>query len=319
MLSHDRCTPRLFQPTVHDNVPICDEHYRLILSCVNLDGARPGQFLHIGPATTNLHEDVHHASGPGHGSTYAPFLRRAFSIAALRQETQDVCQADVIYRVVGAATEWMASLRRDDQVSAIGPLGNAFPISTEKRHAWLVGGGVGLPPLLWLAEALRAAQRSSVAFLGARSENLLALTLVDAQDIDSSAATPSLSSTEFSAFDTPVVISTDDGSLGFRGHVGQALAAFHDASSVSDADIVVYVCGPERMMEHVARYCLDRAIECYLCMERAMACGTGTCQSCVAAVHDDLAIDRWRYALCCSEGPVFEASRVIWSHSNVSE
>ena len=107
-------------------------------------------------------------------------------------------------------------------------------------------------------------------------------------------------------------ISTDDGSLGFHGHIGAALAAYADANPGPTDEIVVYTCGPEIMMRGVADLCDARGIECYACMERSMACGTGLCQSCVVSVHDETAPDGWRYQLCCTDGPIFETTQIKW-------
>jgi dihydroorotate dehydrogenase electron transfer subunit len=109
-----------------------------------------------------------------------------------------------------------------------------------------------------------------------------------------------------------VVLSTDDGSLGFRGYVGSAMAAYHQANPVAADALVVYTCGPEPMMRFVAEYCVARQIECYVCVERNMACGTGMCQSCVVPVRDTCDRDGWSYRLCCTDGPIFEARDILW-------
>jgi dihydroorotate dehydrogenase electron transfer subunit len=238
-------------------------------------------------------------------------LRRAFSIAGLRRNANHT-EVDVIYRVVGVATRRMEALRPGDRVSILGPLGNAFPIHPNKSQAWLISGGVGLPPMLWLAQRLHANGKQAVAFYGSQTADLLALTLEPGAQLDCDARRATLSAVEFSKIETPVVISTDDGSLGFHGRIGAATAAYHTANPAGPEDLVVYTCGPELMMRFVAEYCLERGIECHVCMEREMACGTGLCQSCVVAVRSESNRDDWRYDLCCRDGPVFEASRVIW-------
>lgn len=278
-----------------------------------MEDARPGQFVHLGPMTTPVDCAAAASGGVLTFDATAPFLRRAFSIAGLRRTGEDACEVDVIYRVVGVATRWLSSLRVGDGVSVLGPAGNAFPIRRTKAEAWLVAGGVGLPPMLWLAEALRSADRRSVAFVGARSAELLAVTIDDGATVSSDASRAVPAAGEFAVWDVPVVISTDDGTMGYRGHAAGAMSAFFERSQPRVDDLVVYACGPEVMMRAVARFCLARSIECHVCMERSMACGAGTCQSCVVAVHDDDAVDGWRYALCCTQGPVFDASRVIWS------
>ncbi len=270
--------------------------------------------MHLGPTTPpsdGYRTWAVDAGETGLTNARTPFLRRAFSIADLADAAGGV-NLDVIYRVVGAATRWMESLAPGDSLSCMGPLGNAFQIHAHKPVAWLVAGGVGLPPMLWLAQALHRAGKHVVAFCGAYSAELLALTLdpTEPPSRDGRQATPS--ALEFSRHEVPVVISSDDGSIGFAGRIGEALCAFASANPISPHDVVVYTCGPEGMMRYVADYCLNLRIECYVCMERAMACGSGMCQSCVVPVHDEDYPEGWRYQLCCTDGPIFDARRIIW-------
>lgn len=302
---------------------ICREHYRLALAITAFRRCAPGQFVHLSPAQTA--EPTYRVWKASDGyvaphetdRTEVPLLRRAFSIAGLRRSGKTV-EIDVMYRVVGTATRWMQSLRAGATVSCMGPLGNAFTVSDSKPIAWLVAGGVGLPPMLWLAEALRSAGKQTVAFCGARSADLLPLALDrdNPPAADASRAVPSAA--EFAAVDTAVVISTDDGTAGFHGHVGAAFAAYARANPTPVDDVVVYTCGPERMMRAVAEYALAHGVECHVCMERNMACGTGMCQSCVVPVHDEAAPDGWRYSLCCTDGPIFDARRIIWEPIGVA-
>jgi len=299
------------------NQQLCREHYRLTLGLDMFPGATPGQFVHLSPepdspsAYRTCDSSRRAPRDDRTAKRSAPMLRRAFSIAGLRDVSEGI-NLDVIYRVVGAATGWMQSLSVTDRLSLLGPLGNRFPIHNRKQVAWLVAGGVGLPPMLWLVEALRNAGKRAVAFCGAQTGDLLALTLEPSVRPADDARCATLCCPEFAQNDAPVVISTDDGSLGFRGHIGAALAIYHKANPVPSDELVVYTCGPEPLMQFVAEYCVERDIECYACMERAMACGTGLCQSCVVPVRDDTDPDGWRYRLCCTEGPVFNAAEIIW-------
>lgn len=280
------------------------------------EDARPGQFVHLCPATMTgesyrIEDDPWSAS---HESWWndlqSPLLRRAFSVAELVRHAGGV-DVDVMYRVVGTATRWLASLQPGAAISVMGPLGHPFPISADKKNAWLIAGGVGLPPLLWLAKALQAAKRKTVAFCGAQSRDLLALDLAG-ESPATDARKAVLGPREFAEVATPVVISTDDGSLGFRGHIGAALTAYAEANPTPGDSVVAYTCGPERMMRFVAEFCAARDIECFVCLERNMACGTGMCQSCIVPVRDTRDAAGWRYQLCCTEGPVFEARTVLW-------
>ncbi len=300
--------------TVVANRGVCTEHFRLTFRLPSFPLASPGQFVHLGP-TTGLADDSAISTGrqhtqQSHASLALPLLRRAFSIARLERTPEGV-SVDVLYRVVGTGTQWLASLEVGGSLSVLGPMGNSFPKPASGSTAWLVAGGVGLPPMLWLAESLGASGHDAVAFCGARSRDLLALTL-DANNppaIDATRATPS--SQEFGS--SGVVIATDDGSVGFHGHVGAAVQAYHEAHPSASPKPTVYTCGPERMIEFVAEFCAEQGFVCHVCMERSMACGTGLCQSCVVAVRDETDSQGWRYRLCCADGPVFDASTIVWN------
>lgn len=292
------------------NRRLCRDHYRLTLRVPMLPPAKAGQFVHLGPE-----RGLDDTSEAGHGRWTSelnlPMLRRAFSMAGLRRTAASV-EVDVIYRVVGTATRWMESLRVGDPVSLLGPMGNSFPISDRKPVAWLVAGGVGLPPMFWLAAALHETTKSVIAFYGAQTHDLLALTLDPAAQPDRSAKIATPSAKEFTECGARTVISTDDGSLGFRGYVGSAMTAYHQANPLDPDELVVYTCGPEPMMRFVAEHCVARRIECYVCVERNMACGTGMCQSCVVPIRDPNDSAGWSYRLCCIDGPIFEARDILW-------
>lgn len=196
----------------------------------------------------------------------------------------------------------MSRLREGDLVDGIGPLGHGFDAPPENAVAWLVAGGVGLPPLLWFAQQLSGNRRRAVFFLGARSSDFIALDIAPSGDTITARELPAV----------PVVLATDDGSIGLQGTVVDALEAHARSHEPNSGDVVVYTCGPEVMMRSVAEFCDSRGLRCQACMERAMACGIGTCQSCVVPVADASDTDGWRYALCCTEGPVFDAKEVLW-------
>ena len=272
------------------NEPVCPGHFCLTLRAPDFPWARPGQFVHLGPHNQTA------APGPG-----APFLRRAFSIAGLRR-TGEGCELDLIYRVVGAGTRWLAGLQRGDHVDLIGPLGNAFPTPGADTTAWLVAGGVGLPPVWWFAQELAGSGRSAVLFVGARHQDQIPLSVHQTGSTVRADKLP----------DTDLVLATDDGSAGFHGTVAQALAERVGGTEADLGRITVFTCGPEAMLRAVAELCAARSMTCHVCLERSMACGIGTCQSCVVRVRDPADPDGWRYVPCCTDGPVFDASEVIW-------
>jgi dihydroorotate dehydrogenase electron transfer subunit len=297
----------VFLARVVANELICREHYRLTLALAAFPEARPGQFVHIRCTEPN---DL--------GWTGGAFIRRPFSIGGLRRKGEQV-EIDVLHRAIGIGTQWLARLQPGDPINILGPLGQPFRLpEADKPITLLVGGGIGLPPLIWLAEAMQAAGVPSIAFCGARTADLLPLTLSSSggqspPDAPASGAlTASLFCREFTCFDVPAIVATDDGSLGARGMVPDVLAAWLDANRAEARRAVVYTCGPDRMMRAVAEVCRKHDLPCQVCLERMMACGMGTCQSCVVRIRDEAAAAGWRYRLCCTDGPVFDALDVIW-------
>lgn len=304
---------------VVDNVRLCDEHYRLTLSTPDQLEARPGQFIQLrckrlAPVATS--DDAQTPECAGRAGDEDPrwargpvLLPRPFSLAGLTHSKHG-SEITLIYRTIGPGTGWMAGLRPGDCVQALGPLGNCFTLPPAGHRAYVVGGGVGLPPMIWLAQALREAGCEVVAFVGARHRGLMALTITG--DVGTTPDEPSDCTDEFARFGTRTVLTTDDGSLGVRGLVSDALAAYHAAHPAKPDDVAVYSCGPEPMMRAVARWCADQTIACQVCMERMMACGIGTCQSCVVAMRDEARPEGFVYKLCCTDGPVFDARDVMW-------
>lgn len=298
-----------FIARVAANRRLCDEHYLLTLHLEAFGPSKAGQFIQlqcrrptvrIGAKTVDWPEEgIAKFTQPELIGT-EPMLRRPFSLAG-RRDTDEGVQLDLIYRTVGAGTGWLAGVKADQELSILGPLGNAFPISHEKPQAVLVGGGVGIPPMLYLAEALGAAGKDTVAFCGSRSARLLPLTVAG----DNGGVA------EFAAFGAAAGIATDDGSLGRKGFVTELLAQWISGQCDAPTGLVVYACGPEPMMKEAGEICISRGIECYLCLERYMACGMGTCQSCVVKIRDD-SNGGWSYKLCCTDGPVFDAREVLW-------
>jgi dihydroorotate dehydrogenase electron transfer subunit len=241
-------------------------------------------------------------------------LRRPFSLAG-RSDTAGGVELEIIHRVVGIGTAWLSALKRGERVHLIGPLGNRFQLPLVNHAAILVGGGVGIPPMLYLAQTL--AGRRAVAFSGALSRDLLPLTIrTDAKPPSGEGGEPSLIIEEFARHGIPSVITTDDGSFGFRGFVTQALEQYLDSNRGDP--FTIYTCGPEPMMKRVAEIAAARGIECQIAVERAMACGMGTCQSCCIRVkkpdptQPPLVGKDWCYRLACTDGPVFRGRDLLW-------
>lgn len=288
----------VFVARVLANDPLCREHWRCVLELNDFPNAAAGQFVQI------LCRDP-----DGNNGTSGAFLRRPFSIGGLRRNGQH-CEIDILHRVVGTGTRWLSQLEPGHTVSILGPLGQPFPVLKDHPAALLVGGGIGLPPLIWLAEGLRDAGKRTVAFCGARSDDLLPLTRRLEVEITDDQPVPAFA--EFAEYGIPTVVATDDGSLGLKGTIALAFTRYLDRHPDDAGSTVVYTCGPTAMIRAVADVCEERAIPCQVCLERMMACGMGTCQSCVVRIRDQQADDRWAYRLCCTDGPVFDSREVIW-------
>jgi dihydroorotate dehydrogenase electron transfer subunit len=332
-----------FIAVVRANIPLCREHFRLVLELENFPPTLPGQFVQLscrdlrliteGERELDWVDDVRPHAGGYELSQPVATLRRPFSLAG-RRDRGSKTEIDIIHRVVGIGTDFLSHLKEGDEVGVLGPLGNKFTLPQENQEAILVGGGVGIPPMLYLAEKL--AGRKATAFAGALTRDLLPLTIVDAEGRGPDDIRPLSDIAQFVTHGVRSVSTTDDGSYGFRGYVTQALEAYLEGSgfriqgSVANSgpsslnpeprtlNPVIYTCGPEPMMKRVGEIALGRGIECQIAVERAMACGMGTCQSCCIKVkkpdptQPPLAGKDWCYRLACTDGPVFLASQLLW-------
>ncbi len=229
--------------------------------------ASPGQIVHVrcGDAQT---------------------LRRPISICEIDGDTVRLC-----YEVRGKGTAFMSSLRPGMSVDLLGPKGNGFRIPQGGRIL-LLGGGIGIYPLL---SAGKAAQRSGgqvKALLGFRTASLIHLT------------------DDFQSNGISVEVSTDDGSFGRAGRVTELL---QDELANKKWDTVL-VCGPRPMMAVAAALAETFQVHCQVSMEERMGCGVGACLSCVCKTlfyENDETTER--YKRVCVDGPVFDAKEIIWS------
>ncbi|HWB55103.1 MAG TPA: dihydroorotate dehydrogenase electron transfer subunit [Tepidisphaeraceae bacterium] len=306
-----------FSAKVTANIPLCREHFKLLLYLPEFPQSHPGQFVQLAcddpielPAERNWTDaELPRVAGTEIVQREA-FLRRPFSLAG-RRDLDNGVELSIIHRIVGVGTGWMSRLRVGQNLSLIGPLGNYFRPPAKNQTALLVGGGVGIPPMLYWADQLRG--KRAIAFCGALSRDLIPLTIVG----QSAGSEPAMIIREFADYGIPSVITTDDGSIGIRGFVTQALESYLDSLGDS-VSAVIYTCGPEPMMRRVADIALARNIECQVAVERAMACGMGTCQSCVIRVRKPdparppLPGSDWCYRLACTDGTIFRASELLW-------
>jgi dihydroorotate dehydrogenase electron transfer subunit len=221
--------------------------------------ALPGQFVHVRI-----------------GRTFDPLLRRPMSIAAANHSEGTI---SLIYRIVGRGTAELARLQPGEELDVMGPLGTGFDLNAQQPL--LVGGGMGLAPLLFLAQELCPRPVSVV--MGGRT------------------ATELYWQHLFAAICQNIHITTDDGTLGRQG---VTLDLLPDLLKDKLFD-KIYTCGPYPMMTGVARLARSRGIVCQISLEDYMACGMGACLSCTCA-----ATDGTRRKIC-TDGPVFDAEEVL--------
>lgn len=260
---------------------VAPHHFRFRLESSEIaQGAHAGQFVHVLPAPSAFEWG------------FDPLLRRAFSILSTdRQST-----FDVLFRALGKGTGALSRRRVGETIDLLGPLGIPFDLSAfhvkQSRRAILVGGGVGVPPMIFLAQTLRETGIEAQAIIGARG----------ASDV--------IGPSDFAAMNVPAHITTEDGSVGTRGRVTDVLGPILEKQS---ENLTVFTCGPLPMLRAVAAICEPLAVPCQVSMEENMPCGIGVCNGCVVKVKSDDKSPYAHYRRMCVEGPVCEAREVDWS------
>ena len=224
--------------------------------------ARPGQFLSL------------------YTGNSSKLLPRPISICEIDKETSRI---RLVYRVTGknTGTEAFSKMQPEDKIEALGPLGNGF--SETGKKPMVIGGGIGIPPMLGLAKSLKESGSDVTAVLGYRSELFL-------QD-------------EF-ASSSSVYNATEDGNSGTKGTVIDAIK-----ENNLDADII-FACGPKPMLRAIKELAAQKKIPCYISLEERMACGIGACLACVCQTKNVDGHSNVHNARVCKDGPVFKAEEV---------
>lgn len=208
-------------------------------------------------------------------------LPRPISICEIEKENRVL---RVVYRVTGekTGTELFSRMKEGDTLPIIAPLGNGFPLDrAEGKTAFLIGGGIGVPPILELAKQLHckkqivAGYRDSQTFLRREFEQ-----------------------------NGELYISTEDGSVGTKGNV---LDAIRENNLTAD---IIYACGPTPMLRAIKKYAEEEEIECYISLEERMACGIGACLACVCRTKEKDSHSNVNNKRICKDGPVFLSTEV---------
>ncbi len=229
----------------------------------DLSGAAlPGQFIMVYPKS---------------GSTLLP---RPISICEVDKKGHSL---RIVYRVAGAGTTEFSAYQRGDTVDVLGVLGNGYPMKeAEGKRVMLIGGGIGIPPLVELAKNLENSRKMIV--LGYRDSSLFLK-----EDLEPYG---------------DVYIATEDGSIGVKGNVLDAIR-----ENRLEADLI-FSCGPMPMLRGIKKYARDKQIPAWISLEERMACGVGACLGCVCKTTHKDAHSHVNNARICTEGPVFLAEDV---------
>jgi len=227
--------------------------------------SRPGQFVMV-------------RTGEG----MDPLLRRPFSI----HQVAEGGVVQILFKVIGKGTQALANLQAGYCLDILGPLGRGFAYNTQHRH-YLVGGGIGIAPLLFLArQMLKKNEPSAIkVLLGARTGEELSALVVD-----------------FASIGLDVESATEDGSLGKQGLVTDLMTPVKNGNPA-----MVYACGPYPMLRAVVGASREKNWACQVSLETIMACGLGSCLGCAV-----LRADMNGYVHACKDGPVFDADDVAW-------
>lgn len=240
-----------------------DSIYLLALEAPRIvQEAQCGQFLHIACGDGNL-------------------LRRPISICTWQEDF-----IRIVFQIKGKGTQWLAERKVGDTLDVLGPLGHGFDLSALGTRPILVGGGIGVPPML--ACARQAASRETVtprAILGFRNRNAVIL-----ED-------------DFKAV-CQTFVTTDDGSYNRAGFVTDILA-----EQITDATGIA-ACGPRPMLKAIAQTVRKYNIPCQVSLEERMGCGVGACLVCACALREENGANY--YGRVCRNGPVFDAKEVVW-------
>ncbi len=254
------------------NRKIAPLHYKLALDAPPIaKDIMPGQFMHVKCS-----------------DSYEPLLRRPFSLHKVKDR-----HIEVLYEVVGRGTELLAKKKSGEFLDIIGPLGNGFSFTRmthdARRRTVLVAGGMGVAPLLALAEKLVRGKSKLYVLIGAKTKDRI------------------LCEKDFKKLGCEVKIATDDGSKGFKGLVTDLLRQKLLVTGI-------YACGPNAMLKEVARIAQKHNVQCQVSLEEYMACGVGVCLGCPVKVKmmDEGRRTKDEYKMVCKDGPVFNAEEIIW-------
>ena len=236
--------------------------------------ALPGQFIHIKCSKDNY-----------------PLLRRPLSIHRIDKEKGEIF---ILFQIIGEGTKLLSQREVGDNLDILGPIGNGFNIYPESRKIMIVGGGIGVAPLLALCEeSIRQGKEVGV-LIGALKKELV------------------IGEESFKILGAKVEVATDDGSYQYKGLVTDLLEKINREGWLADQ---IFACGPKPMLKKIGEIALQVNINYQVSLEERMACGIGACLGCVCKIKTKDKREykvKYEYKRVCVDGPVFIGSEVIW-------
>ena len=236
--------------------------------------ALPGQFIHIKCSVDNY-----------------PLLRRPISIHRINKKKGEIY---ILFQVMGEGTKLLAQKEVGDNLDILGPIGNGFNIYPESKKIIIIGGGIGVAPLLALCEESIRKGKEVRVLIGALKKELV------------------IGEENFRKLGAKVDVATNDGSYKYKGLVTDLLEGSIREGWLADQ---IFACGPKPMLRKIVEISLDNHIDCQVSLEERMACGIGACLGCVCKTKTrDKEKDKVKYEFkrVCVDGPIFEGSEVVW-------
>jgi dihydroorotate dehydrogenase electron transfer subunit len=242
-----------------------------------IGGAQPGQFVMV-----RVNDSID------------PLLRRPFGIFDLGTVATEYTDCgrqtylEILYKVVGKGTEMLSRMHQGDHLDIIAPLGKGFETGDPAGEKIMVGGGVGLAPLYYLAKELVKTSKVRLFAGGRNKEDILCIT-------------------EFERLGVETYVATDDGTLGESGLVTEVM----ERRLTGTSNGTIFACGPMPMLRAVATMAARYDTACQVSLEAYMACGVGACLGCVmkGRNHSETTPD---YRCVCKDGPVFDSTELLW-------
>lgn len=236
--------------------------------------ALPGQFIHVKCSKDNY-----------------PLLRRPLSIHRIDKEKGEIF---ILFQILGEGTKLLSQRGVGDNLDILGPIGNGFNIYPESKKIVIIGGGIGVAPLLALCEESMKQGKEVRVLIGALKKELV------------------IGEESFKILGAKVDVATDDGSYQYKGLVTDLLERIIKEEWLADQ---IFACGPKLMLKKVVEISLDAHVDCQVSLEERMACGIGACLGCACKIRTKNGKEdkiKYEFKRVCVDGPVFAGSEVVW-------